>query len=160
MIVTLTSYYRYKFLLLLILLTAHSSQADITTVEPLSFGTIVVQGNSSVSEISIDTKNKLTKTNYIRILNLGQRGEYFLSDFPAFTQLFTSANITSSETASSVGSSQQFTLSALTTAPSVTTDGDGTATIFVGGTLQTSGSGIGQYFDTGYTVSFELTVDF
>jgi hypothetical protein len=132
----------------------------ITSVSDLSFGTIAVLKNDGVSEIRISTTNQTFLTNHIRVLVPGQRAEYLISGYPAFTQLFTSANITNTETFSPAPSSEQFTLSALDVVPSVTTDASGNATIFVGGTLQTSGTGSGQYYDTDYTVFFELTVNF
>jgi spore coat protein U-like protein len=151
---------KLKGLIVLLFLSSSCGYAAVSEVNNLSFGTIAVLKNDIVSEISIDTNSQITITNHIRVLSPGQRAEYFLSAYPAFTQLFTSANILASETFSPAPSSEQFTLTSLTTAPSVTTDGAGTATVFVGGTLATSGDGVGQYFDTDYTVDFELTINF
>ena len=137
-----------------------AAHAAFSVVNKLSFGTVAILNNSTPSEITIHLNNQYTITNHIRVLRPGQRGEYLLSAYPPYTQLFVSANITFTQTASTVGSSEQFTLTSLTTAPSVTTDAAGTATIYVGGTLQTSGSGAGQYFDTDYSVSFDISINY
>lgn len=134
--------------------------AAFTALNELSFGTVAVLNNGTESEITINVDNQYNVTNHLRVLTPGQRGEYVLSAYPPFTQLFISANVTLTETSSAVGSSEQFTLTSLTTAPSVTTDAAGTATIFVGGTLRTSGDGSGQYFDTDYSVKFDISINY
>lgn len=134
--------------------------AAFSTIHDLSFGTVAVLNNTSSSEITITLNNQYSVTNHLRVLRPGHRGEYLLSAYPPYTQLFVSANITLTQTASSAGSSEQFTLTSLTTAPSVTTDAAGIATIFVGGTLRTSGSGSGQYFDTSYSVNFDISINY
>jgi hypothetical protein len=154
-------YYNLKFLLLckLLLLYSSISYATVTPINELSFGTIVVRDNSSVGQISISSNNQISFTNELRVLDFGGRGEYFISDYPAFTQVFIAATILASDTSSPAPSSQQFTLSSLTTEPSVTTNASGEATFFVGGVLETSGVN-GFYYDTDYSVVYQITVNF
>lgn len=154
------AYIKLKYSILILSVFSVFSYSAVSDVSELSFGTIAVLNNDVVSEISISTTNQINITNSIRVLSPGQRGEYFLSSFPAHTQLFTAANIIITTTYSVAPASEQFTLSALFIEPSVTTDALGTATIYIGGTLQTSGTGSGQYYDTLYDIDFELTINY
>lgn len=148
-----------KFILLVPLLSIPLSNAAVATNNELSFGTIAVINNDSTSDISINTSGTITITNHFRVIIPGQRGEYVLSSYPTFTQLFTTVSVVQSQTTSPAPGSEQFTLVEVNTAPSVSTSGSGTATVFVGGTFRTSGAG-GQYNDTMYSASFNLDVNF
>jgi hypothetical protein len=134
--------------------------AGTTVVDTLSFGTVAVLDNASASEITVSLTNQVSGTNYIRILIPGHRAEFLLTSYPTHTTVFTTVNVLVAETSSPATESAQFTLVNLETAPSVTTDGTGFATVYVGGTLQTSGSGSGQYFDSTYTATYELDLNF
>ena len=138
----------------------YNSFAAVTEVEELAFGTLAILKNNVASQITINTNNQINFTNHIRVLVPGHRGEYLLSAYAPFTELFTSANILLTETSSSAPPSEQFTLTSLDTAPSVTTDANGTATVYIGGTIQTSGNASGTYYDTPYFVTFELAINF
>jgi hypothetical protein len=148
-----------KLSLLILTLNPSISNATITPIHELSFGTIVVIDHSSVSQISTGIDNQISFTNSLRVLTPGQRGEYFISDYPAFTQVFISTTILASNTNSPAPSSQQFRLSSLNTEPSITTNALGEATVYVGGVLQTTGLN-GLYYDTDYSVIYQLTVNF
>jgi hypothetical protein len=147
------------FLLLPLLLSSPLSIAAIATISELSFGTIAVVNNDTMSDISINTSGRIIITNHIRVIMPGQRGEYVLSSYPTYTQLFTTVSVVQSQSTSPAPGSEQFTLVEVNTAPSVTTSGSGTATVFVGGTFRTSGAA-GQYNDTLYSASFNLDVNF
>jgi len=135
--------------------------AGITVIDKLNFGTIAVLDNTTPSDITINSiTNQIIITNGIRVLIPGNRAEFLLTDYPTYTQVFTSANIVIAETSSPTPPSEQFTLINLETVPSVMIDGTGFASVFVGGTLRTSGSGTGQYFDAVYTATYELEVNF
>ena len=134
--------------------------AGTTVIETLSFGTVAVLDNSSTSEVTVTSTNTVSCTNHIRILIPGHRAEFLLTSYPTYTTVFTTVNILSAETTSPATASEQFTLINLEIAPSVTTDGTGFASVYVGGTLRTSGSGSGQYFDSSYTATYELNLNF
>jgi hypothetical protein len=146
--------------LLMSCLLSQVINAAVLTVDDLSFGTIAVVNNNSPSEISISSSGTSTITNHIRIILPGHRGEYVLSSYPAFTKLFTTVSVVAAQTTSTAPGSEQFTLVSVETPVSVTTDINGTATVFVGGTLRTSGNTGGQYYDTLYTASLELSVNY
>ncbi|MFT6907858.1 MAG: hypothetical protein ACJAS1_004545 [Oleiphilaceae bacterium] len=149
-----------RFTLLVSLLSSPLSIAAISTIDDLSFGTIAVVNNDTNSDITINTAGSIIITNHIRVITPGHRGEYVLSSYPAYTQLFTTVSVIQAQTTSPAPGSEQFTLVSIDTAPSVTTDVSGTATVLVGGTFRTSGSGTGQYNDTLYSTSMELSVNY
>ena len=134
--------------------------AGTTVIDTLSFGTIAVLDNSSTSEITVTSTNNISCTNHIRILIPGHRGEFLLTSYPTYTPVFTTATVLVAETSSPAPTSAQFTLVNLETASSVTTDGTGFASVYVGGTIQTSGNASSQYFDSDYTATYELTFNF
>lgn len=144
----------------LIFFISFSVSSAVTIVDKLSFGTIAILDNTTTSDITVAVDGKTTVTNHIRIIELGQPAHFILSSFPAYTQLFTTANILIAETTSTAPVSQQFTLINLTTAPSVVTNGTGIAEAFIGGTFRTSGSGVGQYVDSLYTANIELSISY
>ncbi|MCP4320539.1 MAG: DUF4402 domain-containing protein [Alteromonadales bacterium] len=145
---------------LTITFVSFTSLAAVTVVDKLSFGTIAILDNNTSSDITIHTNGKTTITNHIRIIDAGKPGYFILSSFPGYTQLFTTANILVAKTSSNPPTSEQFTLINLTTAPSVYTNGTGIAEVYIGGTFRTSGSGTGQYYDTLYTASIELSISY
>ncbi|MFT6206149.1 MAG: hypothetical protein ACJA0T_000046 [Colwellia sp.] len=136
--------------------------ADSTLLEPLSFGTIVVINNDSVGSITIEPDGDITLTGPTLILNPGQPALVRFSNLSPYTKLNITANVVQATTSLVNGVSEQFTLSNITTLPSVTTDALGTAIVSVGGTIETSGIGVGagDYLDTTYTATFRVTINF
>jgi len=150
-----------SFILLFVMVFINSNAfATITEVDDLSFGAIVVLDNTITSEITVDLQGRVTFTNHIRLIDLGHPAHFVLSNYTPYTQLFTSASVVTAETTSNNASSQQFTLINVTTSPTVTTSVAGIAEVFIGGTLQTSGSGTNQYYDQKYTAMILLTVNY
>lgn len=149
-----------KLIVILLLVYTSIANAAVTEIEKLDFGTLAVLSNDSVSEITINLDNQITFTNHIRVLLPGHRGEYLLSAYEPFKELFISANIVQTETSSTAAPSQQFTLLSLSSVSAITTDLNGDATVFVGGKIASSGNAVGIYYDTAYTVIFELSINF
>jgi hypothetical protein len=147
------------FLFLLLFAISPCSIAAVTIINNLDFGTIAVVNNTTTSDLTININNSITLTNHIRVLTPGQRGEYLLSSYPAYTQLFTTVSVLQAQTSSPAPGSEQFTLVEVTTASSVTTSNSGTATVLVGGTFRTSGAS-GHYNDTPYTATLQLNVNY
>jgi hypothetical protein len=154
----------FYFLILITIFISYSDQvnADSTLLEPLSFGTIVVRNNDSVGNITIAPDGDISLTGPLSILTPGQPAQFRFSNLPSYTKLNVTANVVQATTTLSSGVSEQFTLSDITTLPSVTTDALGTAIVLVGGTLGTSGIGVGagDYLDTTYSAYFRVTVNF
>lgn len=139
---------------------AFPAGATVTLIEPLSFGTIAVLDNSVASDIIISQTDQTTIVNHIRVIEPGRAAEFVLTDLPGNVQVFTSATITQMTTTTvDPAPTEQFTLVSVDTAPSVTTDGTGYASIKVGGTLRTSGNG-SSYVDVQYRARLQLTFNY
>jgi hypothetical protein len=154
----------FYFLILISIYTFYSDKvsAGNTLLEPLNFGTIVVINNDSVGKITIALDGKITLEGPISIITPGHPAQFRFSNLPSYTQLNVTANVLSATTTIAAGTSEQFTLSNMVTLPSVTTNALGTVLVLVGGTLETSGVGVGDggYLDTTYSATYEVTVDF
>ena len=146
---------------LLMLLLAVPASATVTLIEPLSFGTIAVLDNSVASDITISQTSQTFIVNHIRAIEPGNAAEFVLTDLPGNVEVFTTATVTQMTTGTidPTPPTEQFTLVSVDTAPSVTTDGTGYASIKVGGTLRTSGNG-GHYFDVRYRAALLLTFNY
>lgn len=141
-------------------LSSHSVFADIQEVTSLDFGTIVVASNNIQAQVIMDY---LGSTNYVGgvyAVTSPTRAEFQLSNFPANQALFITGNSIQSNTNSDIPSSEHFTLSNVSVPNTLTTDAVGSATLYVGGTLRTSGSGSTAYTDTRYTIRYQITVNY
>ena len=148
-------------LLVILFILSSLSIAGVTTIEKLNFGTLAIVDNTTPSDITINSAtNQIIITNGFRVLLPGNRAEFLLTNYPNYTPVFTTATILVAETTSLTPPSEQFTLINIESTPSTTTNGTGLATIYVGGTLRSSGSGTGQYFDAIYTATYELEINF
>ena len=137
------------------------SNAGVTIIDKLDFGSLAIVDNTTTSDISISSAtNQIIISNGFRILMPGTRGEFLLTGYPNYTPVYTTASVLVAETSSLTPPSEQFTLIAIESTPSVTTDGTGLATFYVGGTLRSSGSGSGQYFDAVYTATYKVDINF
>lgn len=135
--------------------------AAVITENALSFGQVVIVDNSVVSTVTIDLSDGKTRTTKkMLVLVPGHLGEFTLLSFQPYTEVDISVSFLSAESASVVGSAEQFTLTNLTTEPKVTIDEHGIATIYVGGTLSTSGNGNNGYTNTSYLGSFNLVISY
>ena len=144
-----------------LLVLSNVSIAGVTTIEKLNFGTLAIVDNTVQSDISISSAtNQISITNGFRVLVPGNRAEFLLTSNPNYTPVYTTATVLVAETTSLTPPSEQFTLINVESTPSATTDGTGLATIYVGGTLRSSGSGTGQYFDATYTATYKLDINF
>lgn len=136
--------------------------AGNTVVELLDFGTIVVINNDSIGQITVNLNGSTTVAGPIILLVPGQPAEIEFFGYPAYTPLSITSNVVTATTTIPFGSSEQFTLTSVNTLPSVTTDVLGTVIVTVGGTIQTSGVGVGvgEYLDTTYSATYEVIVNF
>ncbi|PKF61169.1 hypothetical protein CW745_11075 [Psychromonas sp. psych-6C06] len=121
----------------------------------------MVTDNSSVSSVTVNlVDGKTLSNNKLRVLVPGQLGEFTLIDFPPYTQLYINAVILSSETTSDDYSPSQFTLDNITTLPTITVNESGIATLFIGGTLSTSGDGTNQYINSNYDGIYNISISY
>jgi hypothetical protein len=125
---------------------------------PLSFGTIAIRHNLSVSTLTIPAVGNSFSTNALHIVQQGQPAEWVFSGYPAFTTLNISP-VLPIDSSNGVGSNPQFKLTNLDIPSQVTVNGIGVASVVVGATLETSGTG-GQYIDTDYQFVIFLNVTY
>lgn len=135
--------------------------AGVIIENKLSFGTVVVTDNSTISNVTVNLSDgKTLSTNKMLILVPGQLAEFTLINFTPYSLLNISANILSSETSSDTGSLSQFSLTNLTIESTVTVDNSGMATLFMGGTLSTSGNGTNSYISTNYHSTYNIVISY
>lgn len=134
------------------------SQPLIEELERLSFGTLAIPSNASVSRYTFPYtgNNALVEGRFVE-LNAGRPGRYRLSGFPAFTPLSVTLN-TSTLTAAEVGLTEPLTVDNYE-ASQTTTDEQGNAELSLGARLNTSGSGNG-YADSSYSGSSTLRIEY
>ena len=140
----------------------------MTEIEKLDFGQFGLRDNSAAHTLVVTPINTATYAD--EIIPGGrspQRGEYSLTGFPpnmTLTLGVVLANppddggLTLNNSSGLSLSGQVFTLSNFTT-NSVITDGAGDATVYIGGTLTTSGNGT-MYGDGDYDGTYDITFYF
>ena len=146
---------------LLLSLFSVNLHAGVFVQNKLSFGTVVVTDNSVVSSVSMNLSDgKTVATNKMLVLVPGQLGEFTLFGFTPYIELQITADFLTVKSNTNGEVTEQFTLDSLTTAPTVNTDADGKATLYIGGTLSTSGNGNNNYINTLYKGSYNIIVTY
>jgi len=134
----------------------------ITEVKTLDFGVIVLKNNNANYVMNMGFSGSVSADPEIIIIESGHPAEYDLSDFPSNTQLNIDIIAPSAETnlAGAIDpSTSQFMITNYHSASSiVTTDTLGNATINVGATLTSSGTGF--YKDATYFSYITIMVSY
>lgn len=125
-----------------------------TIIEDISFGTFALRNNNAQYTIVLAPDNTAVYSPEIISGTEPQRGEYFIEEFPINTAL----DITVTDGVLSDGAGQAFSVTDFTHDPLMTSP-TGTATINLGATLRTSGTGI-RYDSGNYSGTVDLTVIF
>lgn len=150
----------FKYLIPFFIAPLHSPvYADALFVEHLSFGTVAVGSNHSVSTITVTTAGNMVTTGSAYVLAEGHPAELELSDLPARKELTLTATLPTSLIRVGGGTTNYFNLSAISLPSRVVTDGTGYALVPIGGTLATSGNSQ-TYLDGLYRWSLEITVTY
>lgn len=117
----------------------------ITEVKALDFGAIVLKNNNANYVMNMTFSGNVTADSEIIIIESGHPAEYYLTGFPTNTQLNIDIIVPNTQTnlAGEIDpSTSQFTITNYHTAsPIITTDALGNATINVGASLTSSGTG-------------------
>lgn len=153
------TYQKVAFVVAALLLNQNAS-GDIIEVSPLDFGTIVISQNSIASQINVGFNGIIGYSHGMYGVSEATPGEYLLSNFPASQPLFITATSLQTTTNSDITSSDQFTLESVNVPSVLTTDASGNATLYVGGTLQTSADGSNNYVNTRYTIRYQISVNY
>lgn len=140
------------------LVAAAPAAADsLHIVRNLTFGEFATRDNDSPHTIIIDPSNNATYDPALLTINPAERGEFLLEGFPANTALTISVPDTNL-TLNGGGAGIRFTINSFTHNNPVT-NASGEATLYLGATLTTTGSG--QHYGTGnYSEGIEITIDY
>ncbi len=130
----------------------------ITEITKLSFGAFGLSKNDSIRTITVLPDNSFTQDVGIIIGRDPQRGEYLLENFSPGDII--DVNIGNpQQLIPQTTSSPSLIINNFTTNGPLTVAPDGKATLYIGGTLTTSG-GPAHYTSDQYQGSFELTLSF
>jgi|TARA_B100001059_G_C17831069_1_gene584727 hypothetical protein len=146
-----------KLILLLSVFFSAKVLAQVTVLEPLNFGTIVVVKNTPSSSITLLPSGTSSTTN-IHLMHSGNPAELLFEGYGARVQL----NISDTgvyPSLSRVNGGNAFILNNVIYASSVTTNAYGMGVLKVGGQLSTSGNGQ-PYIDDNYSTTIELTISY
>ena len=147
-----------KLFLILCLCLIGKAYAQVSVIEPLSFGTIVVVKNAPDTSVTLSPNGSITSKN-IHIMQVGQPAELLFEGLAPRIQI-TVNDFASPTQFRRVNGGNEFILSNLTFLPAtVTTNAYGMATVKIGGQLTTSGNGL-PYLDGNYSALVEVTIDY
>lgn len=145
-----------EFTFLLSFLFSSNTFSQVTVIEPLNFGTIVVVKNTASSSITL-FPNGASTSNNIHFIERGHPAELLLEGFGARVQVNIS-DTGSQPSLRRVNSGNVFTLTNLIYPNStITTNSYGMATLKIGGQLNASGNGQ-SYLDDQYSTTVEITI--
>ncbi len=145
-----------KLFLILCLCLIGKAYAQVSVIEPLNFGTIVVIKNMPDTAVTIFPNGSTTSKN-IHIMQRGQPAELLFEGYAPRIQITVSDFATPTQFRR-VNGGNEFILSNLTFLPStVVTNAYGMATVKIGGQLNTSGNGL-PYLDGSYSATVEVTI--
>ena len=136
---------------------AHAAET-ITEITKLQFGAFGLQKNHSVRTITVLPDNTFIQDVGIIMGRDPQRGEYLLENFTPGDTIDVSIS-TPQQLTPQTTNSPSFALSNFTTNAPLTVAPDGRATLYIGGTLTTSGNLL-HYTTDQYQGGFELTLSF
>jgi len=152
---------RYILLLALASILAFESASAAPVIEelqPLSFGTLAITANSSVSQFTYPGSGRNPSVDgQIAVVSAGVPGSYRLSGFPSFSQLSVSIDA-ANLIASGVGINETLVVDNYDV-DNLSTDAFGDAEIALGAILSTSGNG-NPYVDTTYNGSATMRVEY
>lgn len=139
------------------LIASTASAQIITLQQQFSFGTIAMRSNSAQERLVLNLNGTYSETANILVISAPQRAEFLATGFQPSTALSLSIlPIELSEDGQGTG--KKFSVG-FVYSPNISTDPTGSVTIFIGGTLQTSGDGT-PYDDRQYAGTASLMVNY
>lgn len=135
-------------------------KATITPLQSLNFGTITVTNNNFVSSLSIDPAGNAQVVGGIAIIVPGNHAIYELSDLPSNRRVNVDVIVINAQMIASAASEETFQFSVIQNTSFLNTDLNGTALLFIGGRITTSGSGVNRFSDTQFNSTIQVSVNF
>tara|TARA_Y100000310_G_C20608458_1_gene776765 strand:- start:546 stop:1013 length:468 start_codon:yes stop_codon:yes gene_type:complete len=146
--------------LLFVCLISINSKGEVTEITELNFGTIAIASNNTHSQIIVRYSGEYEYNGNIYQISPPSPAEFLITNHPTNTVIFITKSNIQTTTNSQFFSGDQFTLQDIDLPNSVVTDANGSASFFVGGTLQTSGSGSNRYTDTKYFLQYSIDLNY
>lgn len=143
-----------------LLLFAQSIHADTTELRSLDFGSIAILSNNTQEFIRISHTGIVGTSSAVLVITPPTTGEFLLTNFPANKRLHISGQSLLPSSTSTQYSVEQFSLDSIDVPSVIFSDANGSATLPVGGTLVTSGSGNNAYVDTDYRIPYQITINY
>lgn len=145
-----------KYILSLSLAINSCAFADVSVIEPLNFGTIVIVENTSDTSLTVFPNGSVTSRN-IHIMQGGHPAELLFEGYGPGVQINIS-DVGGQPSLRRVNGGNEFTISNLIfSRTTVTTNAYGMATVKIGAQLKTSGNGL-NYLDDSYSSTVEITI--
>jgi len=147
-------------LLLLLFFAPHAQlHADNTIIAPLNFGKIIIADNKAISSLKILPDGGCYVNGNILIIEECSPAEIYFYNFPPNTQLYFTTTISNEDIQSADTGSAKFRLSEVTSEQHKVTNENGEVTLYIGGTLTTTGVGNG-YRDSSYQGHYRVSVNY
>ncbi len=147
----------------------HAYAQELNELRPLSFGIFGVQDNNAVAALTVTPDNDTFADPQFVMQQDGQRGEYTLTGLPPNVSFFLGVDVPNppseggvtltGQTPATRGGGPEFRLDGLTISNGgvLQSDGAGDATLYIGGSLYTSGTG--ERYDGGtYNGTYNITI--
>ncbi len=142
---------------------------ELSETRPLSFGIFAVQDNNAPAALTVTPDNDTFADPQFVVQQDGQRGEYTLTGLPPNVSFFLGVDVPNppseggvtltGQTPATRGGGPEFRLDGLTISDGgvLQSDGAGDATLYIGGSLYTSGTG--ERYDGGtYNGTYNITI--
>jgi hypothetical protein len=134
--------------------------AEITTIQSLNFGTIVVTNNNFQSSVIIDPVGNVQIIGGIAVIESGNHAVYQLSDLPPNTVITPNIQVINSQMIANISSEETFRLTLLPNQNTLISDSNGSATLTLGGRIDSSGNGSIRFSDTDYESTIQITINY
>lgn len=135
------------------------AHAEVTTIQSLNFGTLVVTNNSFRASVIIDPAGNIQVIGGIAVIDAGNNAVYELSNLPPNTIVRPDFQVINSQMIGDINSEETFTLTLLPNQNTLISDTNGTAILTLGGRIDTSGSGSIRFTDTNYESTIQITIN-
>lgn len=146
--------------LVILLLLSNAASAQIVEDVPISFGTVAVVNNDSSGSLSVDIFGNLSVDSNFRVITPGNFGVFSISGLPANSSLPVEISVTNPSMNPGRAFNETFVFSVNSFDQTARADARGEATIRVGGTITTSGSGSRNFEQASYESQIRITINF
>jgi hypothetical protein len=133
-------------------------KSEITELQALSFGTVVVISNTSPESFTIQKNGFINNSAGLRTMNNHQPAIFEVTDLNPNSFYNTTIDISTPSFTPQGGSAETFTLSISDFDSRVQANAQGVLQIRVGGTITTSGNGILNFESTNFQTQYNITV--